>query len=84
MAEDYIFKQTSFDLNSNQELRDQLSRADNLMQKLKSLQTYQIYDPLASSQGGILLKAEQLQDLFKRRMMQQTGMFLIERIRNWI
>ena len=70
MAEDYIFKQTSFDLNSNQELRDQLTRADQLMQKLKSLQTYQIYDPLASSQGGILLQAEQLQDLFKRRMMQ--------------
>ena len=70
ITEDYIFKQTSYDLNQNQELRDQLSRADQLMQKLKSLQTYSIYDPLAKNQGGILLQTEQLQDLFKRRMMQ--------------
>ena len=56
LVENYIFNRTSSELDPRTELRDHLERADELMQKLKTMQSFQLYDPLAQNQGGVLLQ----------------------------
>lgn len=46
MIEQHIFEKAGGDLNYEDEIREQLKRAEELQERLKSMQTQTVYDPI--------------------------------------
>ena len=71
----------SGELDFKTELREQVSQAEKLQQSLKSLQKFKIFDPLTAKENPVHMERNKLDDLLKRRMMQQSGLALMRIIR---
>ena len=64
------------DLNPRVELQAQVMHANDLMEKLRHMQKYQMYDVAKSP--DVYLRPEQIRDALRRRMMTQSGFHLFD------
>ena len=69
-------------LDSRNELRDQLAKADRLLQTLRGIEKFNLFDPLTDRENPVHLERSKLDELFKRKMMQQNGLVLMRIIRD--
>lgn len=76
-SEDETLRQAGAgDLNPRVELQTQIKHANDLMEKLRHMQKYQMHDVAKSS--DVHLQPEQIQEALRKRMMQQSGLQLFD------
>ena len=64
------------DLNFDQEIRDQLAQSTKLQERLKTMQTQTIYDPIKFIESDYLRRA------LHKKLLEFTGTTLIQNIKN--